>query len=117
MTAGIWNTVMDQGSVWYLQLDYQNPNGTPIDITGYTGKMQLRSLPEDTTVALTLSTANGAIVITGATGTINITATSAQTGSVDEGIYYYDVEITDTLTNEVTRIIQGQITVSAEVTR
>lgn len=117
MTAGIWNTIIDQGSLWTLQIEYQDPNGTPIDLTNTTAEMQLRSLPSDPNVALTLSSANGDIVITALTGIIDITATSQQTGAVDEGTYYYDLEITDTVTNQVTRIIQGQIVVSAEVTR
>ena len=117
MTAGIYNMVMDQGSIWTLQVEYQDPNGTPINLNGFTAKMQLRSHPNDLDAALTLSTANGDIVITGATGTINITASSTETGAIDEGPYFYDLEITNTVTNEDTRIIQGQIVVSAEVTR
>lgn len=117
MTAGVWNTIIDQGSMWTLQITYEDPNSTPINITGYTAEMQLRSLPSDLTPALTLSSANGDIVITGAQGIISITASSQQTGAVDEGTYYYDLEITDPVSNEVTRIIQGQVVVSAEVTR
>lgn len=117
MTAGLWNTIIDQGSMWTLQVNYQDPNGAPINLTGYTAEMQLRSLPSDPTPALTLSTANGDITINGAQGIINITASSTETEAVDEGVYYYDLEVTDTVSNEVTRIIQGQIVVSAEVTR
>lgn len=117
MTAGIWNTVIDQGSLWTLQVTYEDNNGTPINLSNNTAKMQLRSQPQDVDAALTLSSANGDIVITPLTGVISITASSTQTGAVDEGTYYYDLEVTDTVTNEVTRIIQGQIVVSAEVTR
>jgi len=117
MTAGIYNAVMDQGSLWTLQVTYEDNTGTPINLTNTTAKMQLRSQPQDTVVALTLSSANGDIVITPLTGIISITATSAQTGAVDEGTYFYDLEITDTASGEDTRIIQGQIIVSAEVTR
>lgn len=117
MTAGIYNLVMDQGSVWTLQLTYEDYAGTPIDLTDCTAKMQLRSLPDDPNVALTLSSANGAIQITPLTGVILITATSQQTGQVSTGPYYYDIEVTSTLTSEVSRIMQGQIVVSAEVTR
>ena len=41
--------------------------------------------------------------------------TSAQTGALDPGFYVYDLEIA--LGSVVTRIIQGQITVSAQVTQ
>lgn len=117
MSAGYWNTVMDAGSVFALQLTCQDPNGDPINLTGLTCQMQLRSLPEDATEVLDLSTDNGDIVILGAQGIIQITATSQQTGAVNPGPYYYDIELTNPDTDSVTRIVQGQIVVNAEVTR
>jgi len=117
MTAGIWNTVLDQGSVFYLQLTCQDPQGDPIDLSNLTAEMQLRSLPDSTDVALTLSTANGNIVIQGPQGIIQITATSQETEPISPGPYYYDLELTNPANDFVTRIIQGQIVVSAEVTR
>jgi len=110
-----YNTVIDQGATWYLTVTYENPNGTPINITGYTAALQLRSLPSDATAVLSLTTGAG-ITITGATGTVAITATATQTRAIDEGNYYYDLEITSTA-GVVTRLVQGQVVVSAEVTR
>lgn len=117
MTAGIWNAIMDQGSIFTLQVTYEDNTGTPINLTNNTAKMQLRSQPNDLDAALTLSSANGDIVITPLTGVISITASSTETGAVDEGTYFYDLEVTDTVTSEVTRIIQGQIVVTAQVTQ
>jgi hypothetical protein len=77
--------------------------------------LQIRSLPQDATAVLSLTSASG-ITITGATGTIAVTATAAQTGDIDEGPYYYDLEITSP-TGVVTRVAQGQVVVSAQVTR
>jgi hypothetical protein len=91
------------------------PNGTPINITNYTAALQVRSLPSDPTTVLSLSTGSG-ITITGATGTVEVHATAAQTRAIDEGTYYYDLEITAP-TGVVTRLVQGQVVVSAEVTR
>ena len=89
----------------------------PVNLTGYTSALQLRSLPNDATAALTLTTENGGIAITALTGTIAVSATAAQTRAIDEGYYYYDLEITQTATGIVTRVAQGQILVSAEITR
>jgi hypothetical protein len=89
----------------------------PVNLTGCTAALQLRSLPNDPTAALTLTTANGGITLTALTGNIAVTATAAQTRAIDEGYYYYDLEITATATGVVTRIVQGQILVSAEITR
>jgi hypothetical protein len=117
MMAVSYNTVIDQGADWYLTVTYENPNGTPINITSYTAALQLRSLPSDPTAVLTLTTSSG-ITITGATGVIEIHATATQTRAIDEGNYYYDLEISSPTTpSVVTRLVQGQVVVSAEVTR
>jgi hypothetical protein len=87
----------------------------PVNITGYTAALQLRSLPSDATAVLSLTNGSG-ITITGSTGTIAVTATATQTGNIDEGPYYYDLEITSP-TGVVTRVAQGQVVVSAQVTR
>jgi hypothetical protein len=87
----------------------------PLDITGYTAKMQMRSYPNSPTAVLTLTTENGGIVITGATGNIQLHATAEQTGAVNQGPYDYDLEIYQG--SSVTRVIQGQMEVSAQVTR
>lgn len=89
----------------------------PVNLSGFTSALQLRSLPNDPTAALTLTTENGGIAITALTGTIAVSATAAQTRAIDEGYYYYDLEITQTATGIVTRVAQGQILVSAEITR
>jgi hypothetical protein len=113
-----YNTVIDQGADWFFNVTYQNPNGTPINLTGYTAASQLRSLPNSPTAVLTLTTQNGGITITPLTGVVALKATAAQTMAIDEGNYVYDVEIYSPANpSVVTRLVQGQIIVSAEVTR
>ena len=41
--------------------------------------------------------------------------TPAVTGAIEEGIYVYDLEITSS-SGTVTRLIQGEVTVTPEVT-
>jgi len=114
MTAGIYNFTMDQGSTWTLQIVYEDPNGTPINLTGYTAEMQVRRKFDSPAPVLTLATGGQGIVITGGTGTIAITATDEQTEAIDAGLYVYDLELDNGGVR--TRLIQGSVTVSAEVT-
>lgn len=115
--AVAYDTNINQGADWYINFVYQNTSpATPINLTGYTAALQLRSLPSDPTAALSLTSPSGGIVITGATGTLAINATAAQTGAIQAGYYYYDLEITSP-TAVVTRLVQGQILVSPQVTR
>ena len=88
----------------------------PVNITGYTAALQLRSNPSDATAVLSLTSSDG-ITITGNSGRIDVHATAAKTTIIDEGPYVYDLEITDPSSGVVTRVAQGQAIVSAEVTR
>jgi NADH:ubiquinone oxidoreductase subunit F (NADH-binding) len=116
MSATNYNTIIDQGADWFITFTYQNSSGTPINITGYTAALQLRSEPSDATAVLSLSSPSNGITITGATGTVAVTATAAQTGAISPGYYYYDLEITSG-SAVVTRLAQGQIEVNPQVTR
>lgn len=115
MTAGIYNFKMDQGSNWDLNVVYEDANGNPINLTGYTAAMQLRQNYNSETADLTLTSSNGGITITPLLGKLVLHATAIQTGLLSEGYYVYDLEIASG--GVVTRIIQGQVTVNGEVTR
>ena len=105
-------TVTNPASGLYLQ---GGDALSAVDITGYTARMQLRSLPNDTIAVLTLTETSG-ITIDGPSGTLAVRATATQTAAIIAGPYYYDLEITSP-TNVRTRIVQGEINVNAEVTR
>ena len=49
-------------------------------------------------------------------GKINLIATATQTTAIEEAIYVYDLEI-ESSAGSVTRILEGQVTVTPEVTR
>jgi hypothetical protein len=87
----------------------------PMNLTGYTARLQVRSLPSDPDAVLTLTTENGGITITALTGFVAVTATATQTTAIDEGTYVYDIELVNG--SIVTRLAQGQVVVSPEVTR
>ena len=115
MSAGKVNLVIDQGADWYQNFVYQDSTGTAINLTGYTAALMLRSNISDVAPALSLSTSSG-ITITASTGTIAVHATAAQTIALSPGFYQYDLEITSP-TNVVTRLVYGQIQITAAVTR
>ncbi len=110
-----YNVEIDQGADWFFNVTYEQPAGTPVNITSYTAALQLRSLPDTPTAVLSLTTGSG-ITITGASGLVAVHATAAQTGAIVSGDYYYDLEITSPQ-EIVTRLVQGQALVNAQVTR
>ena len=115
--AVTYNTVIDQGADWFINFTYKNPNGTPVNITGYTAALQIRTSPLAATAVLTLTSPSSGITITGATGLIECHATAAQTALITNGKYAYDIEITAPSTGVVTRLVQGTVQVSPQVTR
>tara|TARA_R110000823_G_scaffold55439_1_gene135760 strand:- start:750 stop:968 length:219 start_codon:yes stop_codon:yes gene_type:complete len=72
----------------------------------------MRSTHDSSTVVATF-TAN---VSNASNGQITLTMSNSTTSGIEEGMYVYDVEITSG-GGVVTRIMQGQVTTTPEVTR
>jgi hypothetical protein len=113
--AGTHNLVCDQGATFTRVFTWEDGAGIPIDVTSYTARMQVRATVDSASTLLSLTTENGGIALGGAAGTVTVTATATQTAAVAAGCYVYDIEL---ITGAVvTRLVQGQFTVDAEVTR
>lgn len=112
--AGTHNFRANQGETFSKVLTWKDSAGTPITLTGYTAKMQVRLIP-GTTVIIELSTVNGRIVLGGIAGTITLTIAATDSAALPPGEYRYDLEMT-TGGGVVTRLLEGQFTVKAEIT-
>jgi hypothetical protein len=90
-------------------------NGTAIDLTGATIRMQLRKQYEDVTPALSLTSASSAgITITNAaSGLFKI---NAQIINIEVFNYVYDIQFTLS-SGEVRTYVKGGFNVTPEVTR
>ena len=115
MSAATYNCTIDQGADWYVTFVYKDSAGTAIDLTGYTAAMMVRDTYANSTTVLSLTSSSG-ITITPLTGTLQVRATATQTAAIAAGSYVYDLEITSAGSIK-TRLVQGKITVSPEVTR
>lgn len=109
------NFTLDQGSTFSLSCTYKDSNGNPVNLTGYSARSQARETIEASTTLWNLVSPTN-ITLGGATGEITLTIPAATTANYTPGkTYYYDLELVTGAT--VIRLIQGQIYVSAEVTR
>lgn len=126
MIAGVYNITIEQGTTFYRLIDVMEPDVLdpdeydPFNLTGYTARMQIRRTVDnaDTMISLTSPTVNGngITVMDGANNAISINMTAATTATIlTSGVY--DLEIVKTSTGAVSRLIQGTITLSLEVTR
>ena len=113
MPAAKLNLTVEQGTTFTKRLTWRDKNKRPVPLTGYTARMQVRPSVTSAEVILELSTANGRITL-GAGGIIQLDLTPAETSALKAGVY--DLELTD-ISGRVTRLIEGKVTVSPEVTR
>ena len=90
--------------------------GLLVDLTGCEARMQVREEVESATAVLTLTTADGGIVLGGDQGTIDLEISDEATAAIAWEGGVWDLEIA--LPNgDVTRLLMGSVSVSKEVTR
>jgi hypothetical protein len=111
--AGAYNIAADQGATWSEVWTWLDANNVPVNLTGYTAKLDWATAPGAAPV-LALTEAAG-IALGGALGTITPTATAAQTSAVAARAYLYDLFLTSP-GGVVTRLLAGQVLVTARVT-
>ena len=116
MTAATHDITIEQGATFRLNLEWKDSNNVAVDLTAYSARMQVRASYSDPQVQLNLTTQNGAIVLGGSLGTINVTAAATLTDdiAIRAGVYDLELEAAD---GTVTRLVQGKVTIKPEVTR
>ena len=106
----------EQGATFSLSITWTNPDGTPINITGASAKMQVRATKTSSNVILEASTTNGRITLGGSAGTVIFNIPASVTSLLSVGQYVYDLNITDSSGN-ITRLLEGAFFVDGEVTK
>lgn len=142
MPASRYDIYAEQGSTFKLHLHYKYSGGTGIDLSNFTGAMQVRRSSKDDHVILFFS--NNGVTGGGITGEFNIgsgisgiggisfnTSISGGTGytggifiradattmkNTPYGKHFYDLELRNSL-GEVQRLIEGSFEISREITR
>lgn len=116
MPAASYDFQIEQGATLLKPIVWKDSAGAAVNLTGYTAKMQVRQSAASTDVLLELSTANSRLTITPLTGTITMIFSATLTAAIDWSRGKYDLELTSS-DGTVTRLIEGQISVSKEITR
>ena len=114
MPAAIYDFEIEQGTTLNKQMVWKDSTGAPVDLSGYTARMQMRPSVSSDTVLLNLTTENGGITLGGALGTITLHFTEANTSPMPKG-GVYDLELI--IDGKPFRFIQGNISLSKQVTR
>jgi hypothetical protein len=78
--------------------------------------MHVRATVESASTILELTNQNGRITLGGAAGTVSLNVAANVTANLTPGLYVYDLEVVSG-GGEVTRLVEGNFNVKAEVTR
>ena len=104
------NIVVDQGATFNTSLNLTDDAGDPLDLTGYTASAQIRKWYSS------LTAVNFDVSIPSPTnGTIYLNLDAPVTANLVAGRYVYDVVVVAGTT--VTRVVEGILTVTPEVTQ
>jgi hypothetical protein len=111
--------ILPQGATFIYEVTYKDPDtDLPINLTGYSARMQIREKVDSTTTLYSaLSTGvSPAIVITAGSGLVVLTIPATTTAAFTFKKAVFDLEIQSTA-GVVTRLVKGTILLDKEVTR
>ncbi len=126
MAAGKYSFIIEQGATTNFQINWNDESGSAINLSGYQARMQIRPGVESSDVFLSLSSSlkadNTGINLSGsnfitplASGSIGVYISAASSSALNFGEAFYDLELVKG--NEVTRLLEGKVKLSKNVTR
>lgn len=104
-----------QGVTYPIKMRWLDSTNTPISLSGATVRAQLRKQFEETTPAIDCTIANGKAFLEVDTWFFGFTLLPEDTAAIEPTTYFYDILVT--LNGDVTRAMQGTISLTPRVTR
>ena len=112
MSAANHNLTIDQGSDFVIDLVIKD-EGVIKNLTGYSARAQMRATKSASTIAATFT----CTVTDANNGEVKIELPNATTSAISPGKYYYDLELYTASDVIVSRLMQGTVILTPEVTR
>lgn len=112
----IRNFIVPQGVSYPVRMRWLTAPGVPVDLTGATVRAQLRRAFSDPAPAISCTSEDGSAFLSAGTGFFGFDLTPAATSAIAAAKYFYDIEVT-LPSGDVTRAMQGTITLTPEVTK
>ena len=126
MAAGKYSFIIEQGATTNLNVQWTDASGSAIDLTGYQARMQIRPGVESSEVYISLSSSlqpdGTGLNLAGScdcnppeSGSVGIYISAYSSSLLNFNEAYYDLEMVNGI--EVTRLLEGKIKLSKNVTR
>lgn len=114
INPGTYNITAPQGATFDRQFTL-TIGGTAVNLNGYHAAMQVRETYESATPIISLTNGTG-ITLGGTAGTILVEISATTMGSAEAAQYVYDLELRSG-SGLITRLLEGDFTITPEVTR
>ena len=104
------NIIIDQGTDFSTAINLTDSSGVDLNLTGYSAASQIRkthSSSNSTAFTCTFTVANS---------TLTLALNNSVTAAMSAGRYVWDAELTNS-SGSISRILEGMVTVTPEVTK
>ena len=115
MAAGRYDITIEQGATFSLPISYKDSTGSVVDLVsgdGYTARMMIKESAGGTAI-ISLTNSSG-ITLAASGNNIVIEISATDTAAMDFDNAVYDLEIVSG--TEVTRVLEGKVKLSREIT-
>lgn len=116
MPAAQYTLTIEQGATLAQEFIWKDSDDNPVDLTGYSAEAHVRESHDASSTLLELSTGDSTITLDEPNGSITLNATAATTAALSPALAVWDLEVTDA-GGTVTRLVEGSVDITPEVTR
>lgn len=106
MAVAAVNIVIEQGEDYNEVFTINNPDGSPLNLTGYTGVGKIKKFSESTT------STSFTVGIVSSAGQVLVSLANTVTSEMKSGRYYYDIMVTSSL-GKKRKVVDGMVIVNA----
>lgn len=107
---------LNQGTDLTVPFFLTDESGKALNLSGFSAQMQLRSNSYTGNLVDTLTSENKGIILDGDVGSLTVVFVHEKTEAYPATALVYDIELISP-SNLITRVVEGRIAVSPEVTR
>lgn len=111
MPAGTLNLSIEQGTTYTNAMTVTVDSNTDISTFTFSSDIKTEKLSDHTIASFTITKTDQA------NGAFSISLTSDQTANIPAGDYVWDLAYVDSTDSSRVRLLQGNVTISGEVTR